>query len=121
MNEVNAQKARSIITETDLEDMQKIAARMLNTEVNDVALQVESLVDGISYLKATSKFEHLNCSGNFSISDHTKLIPIESGNAYPMYQVTVCSKNTSWFGNFMSNNSNDQTITIASSSVMPGR
>ncbi|WP_234493854.1 tight adherence pilus pseudopilin TadF [Vibrio maritimus] len=107
------------VTETELLEMRKVAARLLNTTEDEVAIKIESLVDAQFTTTFTSaKFDSLGCSVG-SISSEAGLAPTESGTIYPLYRVSVCEEHDSWFDPFVGGSTED--IAVTSSSVMPGR
>ncbi|MGF1776243.1 tight adherence pilus pseudopilin TadF [Vibrio nomapromontoriensis] len=107
------------VTAQDLDNMAIVAARMLNVSQNNVAIQIESLTDGPTVTSLSSRlFGQMSCNSG-SINDYKDLIPVEDGVKHPLYRVTLCEKHDSWFESFT--NAGNPTITLASSSVMPGR
>ncbi|MCW8344684.1 membrane associated secretion system protein [Vibrio sp. ZSDZ65] len=107
------------VTQQDLDNMAIVASRMLNVSQNNVAIQIESLTDGPIVTQLRSRmFGQMSCNSG-SINDYSDLIPVEDGVNHPLYRVTLCERHDSWFESFT--NGGNPTITIASSSVMPGR
>ncbi|CAH0529683.1 tight adherence pilus pseudopilin TadF [Vibrio hippocampi] len=103
----------------DLLDMQTVAARMLNKQQDEVAIQIESLLSGSQVdTRMSDEYRTQNCSTN-SIEDYQDLAPIDNGVYYPLYRVTLCAQHDSWFQSFF--NSDTDTIQIVSSSVIAGR
>ncbi|WP_172380902.1 tight adherence pilus pseudopilin TadF [Vibrio sp. Vb339] len=108
------------VTNIELQDMTKVASRMLNTPVDNVALKIESLTNKTHVTEfATTNYKRLNCQTD-SIITHADLAPIEKGVVYPLYRVSLCEEQSSWFEPFL-NGGSDKTVKIGSSSVMPGR
>ncbi|WP_406707658.1 tight adherence pilus pseudopilin TadF [Vibrio methylphosphonaticus] len=106
------------VTTQDLTNMSIVASRMLNIDQSQVAIQIESLVNGVETHLPSQRFGQLACSGG-GIEDYTDLVPVEDGVSHPLYRVTLCEEHDSWFESFT--NGGNPKITIASSSVMPGR
>lgn len=108
------------VTNRELQDMTKVASRMLNTPVDNVAIKIESLTNKSSVAEFTSsKFRSLNCDTD-SIVDHAELAPVDKGVVYPLYRVSLCEEESSWFKPFF-NGGTSTSVKIASSSIMPGR
>lgn len=106
------------VTENDLMDFSKVAARMLNADESNVAIQIESMTNVSSVVQLKSqRFDALGCQvadfGNFSA-----LAPHDGAVIYPLYRVSLCEAHDSWFEAFWGESS---TMTIVSSSIMPGR
>tara|TARA_Y100000588_G_C14077468_1_gene848588 strand:- start:143 stop:703 length:561 start_codon:yes stop_codon:yes gene_type:complete len=108
------------VTRKELRDMVKVASRMLNTPVNNVAIKIESLTNNNNVAEfSSSKFRSLNCQTD-SIIDHADLAPVDKGVVYPLYRVSLCEEENSWFKPFF-NGGTSTTVKITSSSIMPGR
>ena len=108
------------VTDSELEDMAKVASRMLNTPVDNVAIKIESLTNKVNVAEfSTSKYRSLNCKTD-SILEHADLAPIEKGVVYPLYRISLCEEQSSWFKPFF-NSGTSTTVKIGSSSIMPGR
>lgn len=108
------------VTRKELRDMVKVASRMLNTPVNNVAIKIESLTNNNNVAEfSSSKFRSLNCQTD-SIIDHADLAPVDKGIVYPLYRVSLCEEESSWFQPFF-NSGTSTTVKITSSSIMPGR
>ena len=108
------------VSQRDLENLQKVASRMLNVAEDNVAIQIESLTNKTSTIKFTSgQFLALNCSSKPLIERKT-LAPVEKSIIYPLYQVSLCIEHKSWFAPFF-NGGVDTRLKIQSSSIMPGR
>lgn len=108
------------VTNAELEDMVKVASRMLNTPVDNVAIKIESLTNKTNVAEfSTSKYRSLNCQTD-SILDHADLAPVEKGVVYPLYRISLCEEESSWFKPFF-NGGTSTTVKIGSSSIMPGR
>ena len=100
------------VTNSELEDMAKVASRMLNTPVDNVAIKIESLTNKTNVAEfSTSKYR------SFA---HADLAPIEKGVVYPLYRISLCEEQSSWFKPFF-NGGTSTTVKIGSSSIMPGR
>jgi tight adherence protein F len=107
------------LSQQDLVDLTAVASRMLNSSVEDVALQIESYVIGESAVTHRSpNFSSLGCETD-SLSSYQSLVPVENGLSYPIYRITLCEKHHSWFEAFSSNQ--DADMLLISSSIMPGR
>ncbi|WP_338164263.1 tight adherence pilus pseudopilin TadF [Vibrio sp. 10N] len=107
------------VSQQDLADLTAVASRMLDSSVENVALQIESYVIGESVVTHRSpKFSSLGCRTD-SLSNYQALVPIEKGLSYPIYRVTLCEEHHSWFEAFSSGE--DADIRLTSSSIMPGR
>lgn len=108
------------VTNADLEDLSKVASRMLGTPPNDVAIKIESLTNKVNVAVFTSsKYNRLNCKTD-SILAHADLAPVEKGVVYPLYRVSLCEEQSSWFKPFF-NGGTGTTVRVGSSSIMPGR
>ena len=108
------------VTNSELEDMAKVASRMLNTPVDNVAIKIESLTNKVNVAEfSTRKYRSLNCQTD-SILDHADLAPVEKGVVYPLYRISLCEEQSSWFKPFF-NSGTSTTVQIGSSSIMPGR
>ena len=108
------------VTNSELQDMTKVASRMLNTPVDNVAIKIESLTNNSNVAEfSSSKFRSLNCQTD-SIIDHADLAPVDKGVVYPLYRVSLCEEENYWFKPFF-NDGTSTTVKIASSSIMPGR
>jgi tight adherence protein F len=107
------------VTEIELEEMRQVAARLLDTNKDLVAIQVESLIDAEYEMQLSSnRFKSLGCSAG-SIASERHLVPKEGSVQFPLYRVTICEQHDSWFDPFV--NGDTESVTIHSSSVMPGR
>ncbi|ABU74080.1 tight adherence pilus pseudopilin TadF [Vibrio campbellii] len=108
------------VTNTDLLDLAEVAGRMLDMPPEDVAIKIESLTNKANVAAFTSsKFNKLGCETD-SILAHADLAPVEKGIVYPLYRVSVCEEQSSWFKPFF-NGGTGTTVKIGSSSIMPGR
>lgn len=108
------------LTNNDLEDFAEIASRMLDTPPSDVAIKIESLTNKVNVTEfASRKFNSLNCETD-SILAYADLAPVEKTVVYPLYRVSLCEEQSSWFKPFF-NGGSSTTISISSSSIMPGR
>ncbi|MFH0273454.1 tight adherence pilus pseudopilin TadF [Vibrio jasicida] len=108
------------VTNTDLEDLTQVASRMLDTTPDNVAIKIESLTNKANVAAFTSsKFNKLGCETD-SILAHADLAPVEKGIVYPLYRVSVCEEQSSWFKPFF-NGGTGTTVKIGSSSIMSGR
>ena len=108
------------VTEKDLLDLKKAASRMLDTPVDDVAIKIESLTNKADVaVFSSSQYKNLNCNRD-SIGPHADLAPVDNDVVYPLYRVSLCEEQTSWFKPFF-NSGNSTTVTISTSSIMPGR
>ncbi|AYO18907.1 membrane associated secretion system protein [Vibrio owensii] len=104
----------------DASDMTTLAARLMNTTANSVAIKIEALHDRAVLNEFTSdEYTNLSCSAP-SITTRSDLAPVENGNIFSLYQVTLCEENDSWFAQVWGDSSSP-TITITSSSVVIGR
>ncbi|MGF1726086.1 tight adherence pilus pseudopilin TadF [Photobacterium nomapromontoriensis] len=111
---------RYALNDKDNEDMQILAARMLNVSREQVAVGIESLVDKQSQYLSSEVFDRLNCKPATLIKEHGLLIPKKKNEkTYPLYQVTLCARHDGWFLPFISNK--DGKVLIVSSSVIAGR
>jgi tight adherence protein F len=107
------------VSQQDLTDLTAVASRMLDSSVEDVALQIESYVIGSgTVIQRSPKFASLGCQTD-SLSNYESLVPIDKGLSYPIYRVTLCEEHHSWFEAFTSGGDADMRLT--SSSIMPGR
>lgn len=107
------------VTEIELNEMRQVAARLLNTNKDLVAIQIESLIDAqFETQLASNRFKNLGCSAG-SIASESHLVPKEGAVKFPLYRVTICEQHDSWFDPFV--NGGTEIVTIHSSSVMPGR
>lgn len=98
-------------------DMQKLAARLLNQDVDSVMINIQSLVGEVVSESETLQTD--NCTAPEIYSEgYKELVPVEEGLVYPLYSVTVCETYPSWFGVFANSS---ETLTLSSTSVMPGR
>nr|WP_239670930.1 tight adherence pilus pseudopilin TadF [Vibrio variabilis] len=112
-------KVNLAVSETELHEMQTVAARLLNTTEDQVAIQIESLVEGqFGNSFASNMYNFLGCQSD-SIESESHLAPMDGSVHFPLYRVTVCEKHDSWFDPFVDGERKD--FTIHSSSVMPGR
>ncbi|MGF1747820.1 MULTISPECIES: tight adherence pilus pseudopilin TadF [Vibrio] len=108
------------LNDSDRDDMQALAYRMLGKEESDLAIKIEALHNKTSVDVYTSApYEALGCQAT-DISEKGALAPVEEGTIYSLYQVTLCDQADSWFANFWGN-SGTPTFTITSSSVVAGR
>ncbi|MCG9787143.1 tight adherence pilus pseudopilin TadF [Vibrio barjaei] len=108
------------VTSSDLVNLTQVASRMLNTAPGNVALKIESLTNKTTVVGFTSnKFNSLNCQTD-SLQDHADLAPVEKGVIFPLYRVSICQQQHSWFEPFI-NGGTSTTVKIVSSSIMPGR
>ncbi|MEZ8039594.1 tight adherence pilus pseudopilin TadF [Vibrio sp. 1F263] len=108
------------VTNSELLEMTKVASRMLNTPVDSVAIKIESLTNKANVTEFSSrKYRNLNCQTD-SIIAHADLAPIEKGVVYPLYRISLCEEQSSWFKPFF-NGGTSTTVKIGSSSIMPGR
>ena len=108
------------VTHNDLLDLAAVAGRMLNIPPEDVAIRIESLTNKTNMTVFTSdKFKSLNCKTD-SIRSYAELVPVENTVVFPLYRVSLCEEQTSWFKPFF-NGGNSTTVAITSSSIMPGR
>lgn len=111
---------RETLSNSDRDDMVALASRMLNSSSNDVAIRIEALHDSALVDSYTSdKYTVLGCQAA-TIDSKTNLVPVENGEVYSLYQVTLCEQRDSWFANFWGD-SDTPTFTLTSSSVVPGR
>ncbi len=111
-----------ILTGDDRDEMVIIAARLLNTAPESVALRVEAMHDGSAAnidSFESDQFNNLGCNVPL-ISSKEALVPVENGISFPLYQVSLCESNSSWFARLLGI-ANLSEITISSSSVMVGR
>lgn len=107
------------VTKLDLDNLVIVSSRMLKTDPENVALKIESLVNGAFMTTFSSgKYKSLGCESG-SIKDLSHLAPIENGVIYPLYRISVCEENPSWFDQFI--NGSKSSLKIVSSSVIPGR
>lgn len=108
------------VDDGQLVEMQSLASRLLDQEASSVMINIQSLVN--KELKRGVKSEALqsvNCNVPDIESDEFKdLVPTEDGFVFPLYSVTVCETYPSWFGAFTNSS---ETLTLSSTSVMPGR
>ncbi len=108
------------VTNAELLDMTKVASRMLNIPMDSVAIKIESLTNKTNVTEFMSnKYKHLKCQ-NDSIIAHANLAPVEKSVVYPLYRVSLCEEQSSWFNPFFSGGTST-TVKISSSSIMPGR
>ncbi|MEZ8016819.1 tight adherence pilus pseudopilin TadF [Vibrio splendidus] len=108
------------VQQQQLEDMQKLAARLLGQEADSVMINIQSLTEGEPKGDIESEaLQTVNCEVPEIDSETFKnLVPVEDGVIYPLYSVTVCETYPSWFGVFTNSS---ETLTLSSTSVMPGR
>lgn len=108
------------VNQIQLEGMQKLASRLLGQEADSVMINIQSLTNGMSKGDVKSDaLQTVNCTVPEIDSETFKnLVPVEDGVIYPLYSVTVCETYPSWFGVFTSSS---ETLTLSSTSVMPGR
>ncbi|WP_418641440.1 tight adherence pilus pseudopilin TadF [Vibrio chaetopteri] len=107
------------VTETELDEMRQVAARLLGTNEDQVAIQIESLIDAqFETQLASNRFKSLGCSSGSIVSEQ-HLVPQEGSVQFPLYRVTICEQHDSWFDPFV--DGDIENVTIHSSSVMPGR
>lgn len=105
---------------TDQTNMLAVAGRMLGISTDSVALRIEALRNGDSIDSFSSpRFEELNCQ-SIPLDQKVDMVPVELGNTYPIYQVTICEEIDTWFYDFMGENS-EARVAVTSSSVVPGR
>ncbi|ARR47651.1 tight adherence pilus pseudopilin TadF [Vibrio campbellii] len=108
------------VTNADLKDLAEVAGRMLDMPPEDVAIRIESLTNKTNLAVFTSsKFKSLNCKTE-SIRSYAELAPVENAVVFPLYRVSLCEEQTSWFKPFF-NGGKSTTVAITSSSIMPGR
>ncbi|WP_053062528.1 tight adherence pilus pseudopilin TadF [Photobacterium aquae] len=108
------------LSQRDISDMQRLAGRLLDTPVDDVAISIEAIVDNdIQPAFTSAAFRRLGCVPVSSMVSNRDLVPVENGKAYPLYRVTLCSPVSSWFAPFMGMKRKNPTV--VSSSIMPGR
>ena len=108
------------IDATDTSQMQTLAARLLNTTENSVAIKIEALHNKTGWQEFESQqYTNLGCSA-VALKDKSELVPVENGVVFPLYQVTLCQKKNSWFATLWGE-SGEPTMTITSSSVVVGR
>lgn len=109
-----------IVQDQQLQDMQKLAARLLGQDADSVMINIQSLTQGELKGDAESDaVQSVNCNvPDIDSQTFKDLVPIEDGVKYPLYSVTVCETYPSWFGAFISST---ETLTLSSTSVMPGR
>ena len=109
------------VTYQNLLDMEKIASRMLAVRKEEVAIQVESLANKLvqPVTFSNDKFKQFNCVAK-PIKTQIDLIPVEERKPRPIYQVSLCMKQSSWVSPF-SISKGDEVITISSSAIIPGR
>lgn len=113
-------EVRETLNALDVQDMQALAARMLNTTNDQVAIKIEAIVKNVVQPEyASAAFSQLHCQPDAAIVEHQNLIPVENGKVFPLYQVTVCAKVDTWFMPFFGEGK--KHATISSSSVIPGR
>nr|WP_248375134.1 tight adherence pilus pseudopilin TadF [Vibrio cyclitrophicus] len=121
------------VQQQQLEDMQKLAARLLGQEADSVMINIQSLVNKTTPVSIDSDSlednnepespeevdKSVNCNVPEIESEAFKvLVPTEDGVDFPLYSVTVCETYPSWFGVFTNSS---ETLTLSSTSVMPGR
>lgn len=120
--EADFNQGRNInVTSQNLEDMEKLASRMLDIDKKDVAIQVESLAKkrALPVTFSSDKFREFKCAAK-PITELGDLIPVEDESPRPIYQVSLCMKQSSWESPF-STDKKSEIVTIASSSMIPGR
>lgn len=111
---------RQTLNDNDRDDMVALASRLLGRDSNAVAIKIEALHDSLTMETYTSdQFNSLGCQ-SIDINQKTNLVPVEDGETYSLYQVTLCDQRDSWFANFW-DDSGTPTYTLTSSSVVPGR
>lgn len=111
---------RFTLNASDESDMKTLAARLFDTTPSSIAIKIEALHDK-STLNAfeSDEYRNLGCNAN-SLANKADLAPVENGNIFSLYQVTLCQEENSWFARFWGNNASP-TMTITSSSVVVGR
>nr|WP_301333986.1 tight adherence pilus pseudopilin TadF [Vibrio agarivorans] len=110
------------LTANDESEMRLIASRLLDADVDGVAIRVEALHNGTSAdtnLFESEEFNNLGCNVPL-LSTKENLVPVENGVPFSLYQVTLCENSSSWFARLLGI-ANLSEMTIASSSVMVGR
>ena len=108
------------VSQRDLEDLKKVASRMLNIAEEDVAIKIESLINKVRTTQyASSRFNALNCRAN-SIVNQKTLAPVEKNVIHPLYQVSLCIEHSSWFAPLFNGGASTK-IKIGSSSIISGR
>ncbi|MDP5253168.1 tight adherence pilus pseudopilin TadF [Vibrio sp. HB161653] len=106
-----------IVTASNLSDMQTVGARLLDMSSDDVAIQIQSMVDGTVTTLHSDQFDQYGCVTD-DFSDYSDLVPEDDGTVYPLYRVSLCEQFDSWFLAFLGD---DDTNTILSSSIIVGR
>lgn len=104
----------------DTSHMQILAARLLGTSPDSIAIKIEALHNKTVWEQFVStEYENLGCNA-VALNEKADLVPVENSVVFPLYQVTLCQKETSWFATLWGN-SGGSTMTISSSSVVVGR
>lgn len=111
---------RAAINNSDFNDMEQLASRLLNEDISQFGIRVESLTEGSALVTLSdSEFTSLGCNSE-TLDNKTTLVPEEEGTLYPLYQISICLQSDSWFARAWGTSSSTN-VTITSSSVMAGR